>query len=53
MQALEEDEGVPATAIREVASLKSLQHSNIVRLLDVVCNQSRTSLTFVFESARG
>jgi serine/threonine protein kinase len=51
--ALEEDEGVPATAIREVASLKSLQHSNIVRLLDVVCNQSRTSLTFVFEYMEG
>jgi serine/threonine protein kinase len=51
--ALDEDEGVPATAIREVASLKALKHDNIVRLLDVDCNPSRTALTFVFEFMDG
>jgi serine/threonine protein kinase len=51
--ALDEEEGVPATAIREVASLKSLTHANIVRLLDVLCNPTRSSLTFVFEFMEG
>lgn len=50
---LDDDDGVPATAIREVASLKALNHSNIVRLLDVDCNSSRTALTFVFEFMDG
>ncbi len=31
-----EDEGIPSTAIREIALLKELQHPNIVRLVNVV-----------------
>jgi len=42
-----EDEGIPSTAIREIALLKQLQHPNIVRLFDVVHTEKR--LTLVFE----
>jgi len=42
-----EDEGIPSTAIREIALLKQLQHGNIVRLYDVVHTEKR--LTLVFE----
>lgn len=31
-----EDEGIPSTAIREIALLKELQHPNIVKLCDVI-----------------
>jgi cyclin-dependent kinase len=43
----QEDEGIPSTAIREIALLKQLQHSNIVRLWDVVHTEKK--LTLVFE----
>ncbi|RWS30781.1 Serine hydroxymethyltransferase-like protein [Leptotrombidium deliense] len=43
----EESEGVPSTAIREIALLKELNHPNVVRLLDVVhCDKN---LYLVFE----
>lgn len=42
-----EEEGVPSTAIREIALLKELPHENVVKLLDVFC--STTKLTLVFE----
>ena len=42
-----EDEGVPSTAIREIALLKELNHPNIVRLMSVV--HSDTKLYLVFE----
>ncbi|NXD87876.1 CDK3 kinase, partial [Halcyon senegalensis] len=42
-----EMEGVPSTAIREIALLKELKHPNIVRLLDVI--QSQKQLYMVFE----
>ncbi len=31
-----EDEGMPSTAMREIAILKELDHGNIVKLLDVI-----------------
>jgi cyclin-dependent kinase len=31
-----EDEGIPSTAIREIALLKELSHPNIVRLVNVL-----------------
>jgi len=36
-----DDEGIPGTAIREIALLKELQHANIVRL----CVRSQHFLT--------
>jgi serine/threonine protein kinase len=42
-----EEEGVPSTAIREIALLKELSHENVVQLLDQYC--STTKLTLVFE----
>jgi cyclin-dependent kinase len=41
------DEGIPSTAIREIALLKELRHENIVRMLDVVPGERK--LTIVFE----
>jgi len=43
-----EDEGIPSTAIREIALLKQLQHPNIVRLYDVVHTEKRLTLVFEF-----
>jgi len=44
---LDSEEGIPSTAIREIALLKDLQHPNIVRLLDV--KNEHKNLTLVFE----
>jgi len=43
-----EEEGVPSTAIREVALLKQLNHVNIVDLLDVFCSTKKMILVFEF-----
>ena len=44
-----EEEGVPSTAIREIALLKELQpHDNVVRLLDIVHNDAKLYLVFEF-----
>jgi len=40
-------EGIPSTAIREIALLKQLRHNNIVKLYDVVHTERK--LTLVFE----
>ena len=42
-----EDEGIPSTAIREIALLKELSHPNIVRLVNVLHTDKQ--LTLVFE----
>ena len=42
-----EEEGVPATTIREICLLKELHHENIVRLYDVMFQSPK--LTLVFE----
>lgn len=42
-----EEEGIPSTAIREISLLKQLQHSNIVKLYDVI--HAERQLTLVFE----
>ena len=43
-----EEDGIPASSIREIAVLKSLQHPNIVELRDVICDGPRLSLIFEF-----
>jgi len=40
------DDGIPATAIREIAILKELPHENIVRLNDVFCRPGKMVLVF-------
>lgn len=42
-----QEEGIPSTAIREIALLKELVHPNIERLIDVI--HTEKSLTLVFE----
>ena len=42
-----EQEGIPSTAIREIALLKELQHPNIVKLVNVLHTDKK--LTLVFE----
>merc|ERR1719482_2163669 len=43
-----QEEGVPSTAIREIALLKELSHQNVVRLLDVFCRPNKLVLVFEF-----
>ncbi|KAM4600100.1 cyclin-dependent kinase 1 [Fundulus heteroclitus] len=45
-----EEEGVPSTAIREVSLLQELKHPNVVRLMDVLMQESRLYLIFEFLS---
>uniref|UniRef100_A0A0N5AYK7 Protein kinase domain-containing protein n=1 Tax=Syphacia muris TaxID=451379 RepID=A0A0N5AYK7_9BILA len=48
---LESDqEGVPVTALREVALLRELRHPNIVGLLDVIMKEDRIYLVFEYLS---
>lgn len=44
---LDEDEGIPSTAVREIALLKYLKHPNVVALHDVI--HMADKLTMVFE----
>ena len=39
-----EDEGIPATALREITFLRKLHHENVVRLLDVISEPGRLYL---------
>ena len=43
-----EDEGIPSTAIREISSLKELQHCNIVKLKDIVHEEDKLYLIFEY-----
>lgn len=43
-----DSEGVPSTAIREIALLRELSHPNIVQLLDVIHSSTRLFLVFEF-----
>mmetsp|Transcript_39558 Transcript_39558/g.54928 ORF Transcript_39558/g.54928 Transcript_39558/m.54928 type:complete len:323 (-) Transcript_39558:208-1176(-) len=40
------EEGVPSTAIREIALLRELQHENVIRLRDVIHSRSHLYLVF-------
>ena len=37
---MEEELGIPTSALREVCMLKQLQHPNVIKLLDVVCENT-------------
>ncbi|KAK8805586.1 hypothetical protein WA158_002242 [Blastocystis sp. Blastoise] len=41
-----EEEGIPSTALREISILKSLEHPNIVRLIEVEHGNGRLYLVF-------
>ena len=43
-----QEEGIPSTAIREIALLKELSHPNIVKLIDVVHTEKKLTLIFEF-----
>eukprot|EP00747_Dinoflagellata_sp_TGD_P165460 gnl/TRDRNA2_/TRDRNA2_186756_c0_seq1.p1 gnl/TRDRNA2_/TRDRNA2_186756_c0~~gnl/TRDRNA2_/TRDRNA2_186756_c0_seq1.p1 ORF type:complete len:313 (-),score=73.36 gnl/TRDRNA2_/TRDRNA2_186756_c0_seq1:161-1099(-) len=43
-----QQEGVPSTAIREIALLKELTHANVVKLFDVFCKPNKLVLVFEF-----
>lgn len=43
----QDEEGVPSSALREIALLKELQHVNVVRLIEVI--NTIKKLTLVFE----
>jgi serine/threonine protein kinase len=42
------DEGIPSTAIREIALLRELEHQNIVNLLDIVHGDNKLYLVFEY-----
>ncbi|KAI3409774.1 hypothetical protein GPALN_006150 [Globodera pallida] len=48
---LQEQEGLPFTAIREISLLRALRHANIVRLHQIIIQQAR-ALVLVFEYMR-
>lgn len=43
-----EDEGVPSTAIREISLLKEVQHTNVIKLRDIVHSENKLYLIFDF-----
>lgn len=43
-----EDEGIPSTALREISVLRTLDHPNVVKLLDVEHSDNRLYLVFEF-----
>ncbi|TBU05913.1 cyclin-dependent kinase, partial [Hamiltosporidium magnivora] len=43
-----ENDGVPSTTIREISILKTLKHSTIITLLDVIYTNSRLYLVFEY-----
>jgi serine/threonine protein kinase len=41
-----EDEPIPSTTLRELSLLQELTHPNIVKLLDIVCEEEKLLLVF-------
>lgn len=42
------DEGIPSTAIREIALLKELDHPGVVKLLDIVHGENKLYIVFEY-----
>lgn len=45
----QEDEGIPSTTLREISSLKELNHPNIIKLLEIIYKPLHQKLFLVFE----
>lgn len=45
---LDNEEGAPSTAIREISIMKELDHENIVTLFDVIHTENKLTLVFEF-----
>ena len=43
-----ENEGIPSTALREITILKELNHKNILKIIDVVCEENKLYLLFEY-----
>ena len=43
-----ETDGIPATSVREICTLKELNHPNVVKLIDVIFDSTRIFLVFEF-----
>jgi serine/threonine protein kinase len=43
------DEGIPSTALREISLLRSLKHTNIIRLYDIQVHQPTGELFLFYE----
>ena len=43
-----EDDGVPSTAIREIALLKSLKHPNIVEIKEIIYEDEKLHIVFEY-----
>ena len=43
-----EDEGIPATSVREISMLRDIQHQNIVQLKDILMSDLKLYLVFEF-----
>ena len=43
-----ENEGIPSTALREITILKELNHENILKIIDVVCEENKLYLLFEY-----
>eukprot|EP00760_Papus_ankaliazontas_P022772 PhM_4_TR1898/c1_g1_i1/m.38063/K02206/CDK2; cyclin-dependent kinase 2 len=48
VDAADGDEGLPATALREISILLELEHPNVVRLFDIECTDSKLCLVFEY-----
>eukprot|EP00164_Ancoracysta_twista_P001864 GFYU01002452.1.p1 GENE.GFYU01002452.1~~GFYU01002452.1.p1 ORF type:complete len:331 (+),score=42.58 GFYU01002452.1:539-1531(+) len=44
-----DEEGIPCSALREIAILKDLRHPNVIRLKEVIANVQQGQLTLVFD----
>ena len=42
------DEGIPSTAIREIALLKELDHPGVIKLIDIVHGENKLYIVFEY-----
>ena len=44
----QEDDGIPATSLREISILQSTGHNNIIHLEEIICEEGRVTMVFEF-----